>query len=337
MIANVTRLESSATTRQGGHSVEIVNELYDVVVIGAGPGGLTAALYASRSNLKTLVLEKGIPGGQLNNTAEIENYSGFDSITGPDLSMKMYEGAKRFGAEHVYGDVQEIVDKGTYKEIITSSKTYQAKSVIIGTGAEHKKLGVKGEAEYNGRGVSYCAVCDGAFFRNKHVVVIGGGDSAVEEGTYLTQFADKVTIIHRRDELRAQQILQDRAFKNEKVDFIWNAVVEEIIGEATVTGVQIKDVKTGDVSTVEADGAFIYIGLLPNSDQFRSLGITDEEGWIVTDEHKMTSVPGIFAIGDVTNTVLRQVATAVGDGSIAGNAAYQYVEELEEQTQKQNV
>lgn len=315
--------------------MEDVKIVYDVIVIGAGPGGLTAALYASRSNLKTLMIEKGIPGGQMNNTAEIENYSGFNSITGPDLSMKMLEGATQFGATHVYGDVQEIVDKESHKEVITSDKTYLAKSVIISTGAEHKKLGVKGEAELNGRGVSYCAVCDGAFFRNKHVVVVGGGDSAVEEGVYLTQFADKVTIIHRRDELRAQKILQDRAFKNEKVDFIWDSVVEEIVGEDKVTGVQIKNVKNGETSLVEADGAFIYIGILPNSDEFRSLSITNEEGWIETDANMMTQVPGIFAVGDVRDTVLRQIATAVGDGSVAGNAAFNYVEELEEQLEKQ--
>lgn len=317
--------------------MEEINTVYDVIVIGAGPGGLTAALYASRSNLKTLMLEKGIPGGQMNNTAEIENYSGFKSIMGPDLSMKMLEGATQFGAEHVYGDVQEIVDKETVKEIITSDKKYLAKSVIISTGAEHKKLGVKGEAELNGRGVSYCAVCDGAFFRNKHVVVVGGGDSAVEEGAYLTQFADKVTIIHRRDKLRAQKILQDRAFKNEKVDFIWDSVVEEIVGDDKVTGVQIKNVKDGETSLIDADGVFIYIGLLPNSDEFRSLSITNEEGWIETDANMMTQVPGIFAIGDVRDTVLRQVATAVGDGSVAGNAAYQFVEELKEQTEKHKV
>jgi len=317
--------------------MEDVKTVYDVIVIGAGPGGLTAALYASRSNLKTLMLERGIPGGQMNNTAEIENYSGFKSIMGPDLSMKMLEGAEQFGAGHVYGDVQEIVDKETVKEIITSDKKYLAKSVIISTGAEHKKLGVKGEAELNGRGVSYCAVCDGAFFRNKHVVVIGGGDSAVEEGAYLTQFADKVTIIHRRDKLRAQKILQDRAFKNEKVDFIWDSVVEEIVGDDKVTGVQVKNVKNGETSLVEADGAFIYIGILPNSDAFSSLGITNEEGWIETDANMMTQVPGVFAIGDVRDTVLRQVATAVGDGSVAGNAAYQYVEELKEKMEKQKV
>lgn len=312
-------------------------KVFDVVVIGAGPGGLTAALYASRSNLSTLLLEKGLPGGQMNNTAEIENYSGFKTITGPDLSMKMYEGAKQFGAEHVYGDVRDIIDHGNEKEIVVSDKSYFAKSVIISTGAEHKKLGVKGETELNGRGVSYCAVCDGAFFKNKHVVVVGGGDSAVEEGTYLTQFASKVTIVHRRDELRAQKILQDRAFKNEKINFVWDSVVEEIVGEDMVTGVQIKNVKTGDVSTLDADGVFIYIGLLPNSDSFSSLPISNEEGWIETDSQMMTAVPGIFAVGDVRDTVLRQVATAVGDGSIAGNAAYQYVEELKEKMEKLKV
>lgn len=315
--------------------MEVIEHIYDVVVIGAGPGGLTAALYASRSNLSTLLLERGIPGGQMNNTAEIENYSGFKSIMGPDLSTRMFEGAQQFGAEYGYGDVKEIKNGKQYKEIITADKTYRTRSIIIGTGAEHKKLGVTGEAEYNGRGVSYCAVCDGAFFKEKHIVVIGGGDSAVEEGTYLTQFADRVTIIHRRDKLRAQQILQDRAFKNEKVQFIWNSVVEEIEGEEAVNGVSVRNVKTGEVSKIEAEGTFIYIGLLPNSEQFRDLGFTDEEGWIVTDENMETTVPGIFAIGDVRKTVLRQVATAVGDGSIAGNAAFQYVEELKEALEKE--
>jgi len=310
--------------------------MYDVIVIGAGPGGMTAALYASRSNLSTLMLERGAPGGQMINTAEIENYSGFKSIMGPDLSAQMFEGAQQFGAEYKYGEIQEIKNHKDYKEVITSDETYLTRSVIIGTGAEHKKLGVTGESEFNGRGVSYCAVCDGAFFKEKHIVVVGGGDSAVEEGTYLTQFADRVTIIHRRDELRAQKILQDRAFKNDKVDFIWNSVVEEIDGEDTVGKIRIRNVKTGELSDIDAAGAFIYIGLLPNSEQFRSLGITDEEGWIKTDENMETSVPGIFAIGDVRQTVLRQVATAVGDGSIAGNAAFNYVEALKESLEKES-
>jgi len=314
---------------------QTVTKMYDVIVIGAGPGGLTAALYASRSNLSTLLLERGAPGGQMINTADIENYPGFKSIQGPDLSAKMFDGAQQFGAEYKYGDIQEVIDHKDYKEIRTSDKSFYTRSVIIGTGAEHKKLGVDGETAFNGRGVSYCAVCDGAFFKEKHIVVVGGGDSAVEEGTYLTQFADKVTIIHRRDKLRAQKLLQNRAFNNDKVDFIWDSVVEKIDGDDTVNKIYLRDVNTDEVSTIDASGAFIYIGLLPNSDQFRNLGITDEEGWIVTDEKMETAVPGIFAIGDVRQTVLRQVATAVGDGSIAGDAAFNYVETLKESLEKE--
>lgn len=314
---------------------ELQEEIYDVIVIGSGPGGMTAALYASRSDLKTLILERGVPGGQLINTAGIENYSGFVSIEGPDLAGKMYEGATAFGAEYSFGDVQEIIDGKEFKQVVTSDKIYKTRTVVIATGAEYKELGVKGENELKGRGVSYCAVCDGSFFRNRSVVVVGGGDSAVEEGTYLTQFASDVTIIHRRDELRAQKILQDRAFANEKVNFIWDSVVEEIQGENKVESLQVRNVKTNEVSEVPADGVFVYVGLLPNTDNFASLGITDEEGWIITDESMETSVPGIFAIGDVRQTVLRQIATAVGDGSIAGDAAYKYIESLKEELAKE--
>ncbi len=314
---------------------ELQEEIYDVIVIGSGPGGMTAALYASRSDLKTLILERGVPGGQLINTAGIENYSGFISIEGPDLASKMYEGATAFGAEYSFGDVQEIIDGKEFKQVVTSDKIYKTRTVVIATGAEYKELGVKGENELKGRGVSYCAVCDGSFFRNRSVVVVGGGDSAVEEGTYLTQFASDVTIIHRRDELRAQKILQDRAFANEKVNFIWDSVVEEIQGENKVESLQVRNVKTNEVSEVPADGVFVYVGLLPNTDNFASLGITDEEGWIITDESMETSVPGIFAIGDVRQTVLRQIATAVGDGSIAGDAAYKYIESLKEELAKE--
>lgn len=308
-----------------------LDKIYDVIVLGAGPGGMTAALYASRSNLKTLLLERGLPGGQLNNTAEIENYSGFKNITGPDLAVNMFDGAQGFGAEYKYGDVQEIIDKNEYKEIVTGDQTYKTRSIIIGTGAEHKKIGITGEESYNGMGVSYCAVCDGAFFKDKKIVVIGGGDSAVEEGTYLTQFASSVTIIHRRDELRAQKVLQDRAFNNPKMNFIWDTVPEEVLGDGNkVTGVRLRNVKTDEVSDFDADGVFIYIGLLPNSDSFANLGITDEEGWIETNNVMATSVPGIYAIGDVRKTPLRQIATAVGDGSLAGNDAFGYVEKLKE-------
>lgn len=318
--------------------MEIEEKIYDVVVIGSGPAGMTAALYASRSNLSTLMLERGVPGGQMINTAEIENYPGFNSIVGPELSEKMFEGAKQFGAEYAYADVQEIQQGTEYKTIIAGKKTFKTRSIIIATGAEHRKLNVSGENEYNGRGVSYCAVCDGAFFRNKELVVVGGGDSAVEEGTYLTQFAKKVTIIHRRDELRAQKILQDRAFKNEKVEFIWDSTVENVYGDDNkVTGVSVRNVHTNEVKEFAADGAFIYVGILPNTDQFRDLGITDEEGWIPTNETMETSQPGIFAIGDVRLTPLRQVATAVGDGSLAGNAVFHYVEKLKESLEAETI
>ena len=301
---------------------------YDVIIIGAGPGGMTAALYAARANLKTLLLERGIPGGQMNNTAEVENYPGFDSILGPDLALKMYDSINQFGVEHGYGNVVEVKDHQDYKEVITDDASYEAKVVIIATGCEHRNLEVPGDAEYSGRGVSYCAVCDGAFFRNKKLIVVGGGDSAVEEAIYLTQFADEVKIVHRRDALRAQKIIQDRAFANEKISFIWDSVVEEIKGDdQKVTGVQIKNVKTGETYEEAADGVFIYVGLIPLTQAFTSLGITDDAGWIVTDERMQTKIPGLLACGDARQKHLRQITTAVGDGGIAGQQAYQYIEE----------
>ncbi|MDZ5439232.1 thioredoxin-disulfide reductase [Enterococcus cecorum] len=301
---------------------------YDVIIIGAGPAGMTAALYAARANLNTLLLERGIPGGQMNNTAEVENYPGFDSILGPDLALKMYDGINQFGVEHGYGNVVEVKDHHDYKEVITDDASYEAKVVIIATGCEHRNLEVPGEAEYSGRGVSYCAVCDGAFFRNKKLIVVGGGDSAVEEAIYLTQFADEVKIVHRRDALRAQKIIQDRAFANEKISFIWDSVVEEIKGDdQKVTGVQIKNVKTGETYEEAADGVFIYVGLIPLTQAFTSLGITDDAGWIVTDERMQTKIPGLLACGDARQKHLRQITTAVGDGGIAGQQAYQYIEE----------
>ena len=248
----------------------------DVVVIGAGPGGLTAALYASRANLKTILLEKGAPGGELINTADVENYPGYSLIGGPELATNMYEGAMRFGAEHVYGDVTHIEIHGNERHIHTSDKVYVASAVVIATGAYNRKLAVEGEERLAGQGVSYCAVCDGFFFRNKSLVVVGGGDSAVEEGTYLTNFADKVTIVHRRDELRAQKILQDRAFANDKVDFIWDSVVEEVKGENAVNSVQLRNIKTNEVTDFAADGVFVYVGIVPNSAVVADLGVTDE-------------------------------------------------------------
>ncbi|EMF0465842.1 thioredoxin-disulfide reductase [Enterococcus hirae] len=302
--------------------------MYDVVIIGAGPGGMTAALYAARSNLSVLMLEKGLPGGQMNNTAEIENYPGFESILGPDLSMKMLAGTEKFGVELKHDTVEKIENGGSIKIINGLNEMYQARTIIIATGAVHKMLGVKGEDSYSGMGVSYCAVCDGAFFRNKELLVVGGGDSAVEEAIYLTQFASKVTIVHRRDTLRAQKILQERAFNNEKISFEWNAAIEEIKGnQMKVTSVQLKNPKNDQSKEITADGVFIYVGLDPITQPFTSLGIVNDNGWIRTDERMRTTIPGIYAIGDVREKVLRQVTTAVGDGSIAGQEAYKYIEE----------
>lgn len=304
---------------------------YDVIIIGAGPAGMTAAVYASRANLNTLMLERGVPGGQMSDTEAVENYPGFDSILGPDLANKMFEHSQKFGAKYAFGDVKEVKDHVDYKEVITGDKTYKAKAVIIATGAEHRKLGVPGEEEYAGRGVSYCAVCDGAFFRDREIAVIGGGDSAVEEGMYLTRFAKKVTIIHRRDQLRAQKILQERAFQNEKIEFIWDTVVEKINGkDGKVSSLTLKNVKTGETKEFETDGVFIYIGTDPLSEPFKSLGIVNEDGYIPTNENMETKVPGIFAAGDVREKELRQIVTATGDGSIAAEAAIKYIESLPE-------
>ncbi|PJN86570.1 thioredoxin-disulfide reductase [Bacillus sp. mrc49] len=309
-------------------------KIYDVVIIGAGPAGMTAAVYTSRANLSTLMLERGVPGGQMANTEEVENYPGFDTILGPELSTKMFDHAKKFGAEYAYGDVKEIIDGEEYKTIIAGSKEFKARSIIISSGAEYKKIGVPGEKELGGRGVSYCAVCDGAFFKQKELFVIGGGDSAVEEGVYLTRFASKVTIVHRREELRAQKILQDRAFANEKVDFIWNHTLKEINEEGgKVGGVTLVSTVNGEETKLDADGVFIYIGMLPLTKPFESLNILNAMGYIETNDRMETRVPGIFAAGDVREKTLRQIVTATGDGSIAAQSVQHYVEELQEKLQ----
>ena len=302
--------------------------MYDTIIIGAGPAGMTAALYAARSNLKVALLERGIPGGQMNNTADIENYPGYANISGPELAEKMFEPLENLGVEHLFGLVEKIEDRGDFKEIITEDERFEAKTVIIASGANHRHLGVPGEEDYNSRGVSYCAVCDGAFFRDEDLLVVGGGDSAVEEAIFLTRFAKSVTIVHRRDELRAQKVLQDRAFTNEKIRFVWDSVVESIHGdERKVTGVTFKNVKTGEVSQAEFGGIFIYVGLDPVSEFAADLGITDEAGWILTDHQMKTSVAGIYAVGDVRQKDLRQITTAVGDGAIASQEVYKYLTE----------
>lgn len=303
--------------------------MYDTLIIGSGPAGMTAALYAARSNLRVGILEQGAPGGQMNNTSDIENYPGYDHISGPELSLKMYEPLEKFKVENIYGIVQRVEDCGDYKRVYTEDTHYDTKTVIVATGAKHRLLGVAGEEEYTSRGVSYCAVCDGAFFRNQELLVVGGGDSAVEEAIYLTQFAKKVTIVHRRDQLRAQKILQERAFANEKLDFIWDSVVKEIQGnDIKVSNVVIENVKTGQVTNHDFGGVFIYVGLIPVTQMVSELGITNQEGWIVTDDQMKTSIPGIFAVGDVRQKQLRQITTAVGDGAIAGQGVYHYIESL---------
>ena len=311
--------------RRGG---AIMAQQYDTIILGAGPGGMTAATYASRANMSVLMIDRGIYGGQMNNTAEIENYPGFPSILGPELAEKMYASSTQFGAEYAFGTVLHVEAQadGSWR-VVTDMDEYSANTVIVATGAAYKKLDVPGEEAFAGRGVSYCAVCDGAFFRGQHVIVVGGGDSAVEEATYLAGLADHVTIVHRRDKLRAQQILQDRAFANEKISFVWNSEVEEILGDdKKVTGVRVRNNQTDETSEIDAAGVFIYVGLLPVSDPVQDLGITDANGWIMTNDRMETSQPGLFAIGDVREKELRQITTAVGDAAVAGQNAFSYNE-----------
>lgn len=305
-------------------------EQYDVIVIGAGPAGMTAAMYASRANLRVAMLDRGVYGGQMNNTDKIENYPGFKSIKGPDLAQKMYDSATQFGAKLVYGDVQKVtVDDHSMKHVITDSGELQAPALIIATGSNPRKLQVTGEKEYAGKGVSYCAVCDGAFFKNATVTVVGGGNSAIEEGLYLANIAKQVNVIHRRDALRAEKLLQDRAFKNPKMHFIWNSVVTAINGDGQkVTSVSIHNKKTNEDQKMPTEGVFIYVGAVPATAPFKDLGITDERGWIKTNNQMETNIPGLYAVGDARGKNLRQVTTAVGDGGIAGQNAFNYVDNL---------
>lgn len=303
---------------------------YDVVVIGAGPGGMTAALYAARANLNVAMLDRGIYGGQMNNIDDIENYPGFTTIKGPELGEKMYQGTVKAGVNFVYGDVQNVtVDDQQMKHIQTDSDELVASAVIIATGSNNRKLGVPGEEKFSGKGVSYCAVCDGSFFKGKNVTVVGGGDSAISEGLYLANVTDGVNVIHRRDQLRAQKVLQNRAFDNDKIDFTWNTSVTEILGDENhVTGVKIHNNQVGDDTTLDTDGVFVYVGNFPNSQIFNNLNITDQAGWIITNDQMETTIPGIYAIGDVRQKQLRQITTAVGDGGIAGQNAFEYFEAI---------
>ena len=304
--------------------------MHDVVIIGAGPGGMTSALYSSRANMDTILLDRGVPGGQLQNTEEIENFPGFSHISGPDLAQHMFEHSQKFGAKYQYGDVKKISKESDVFTIhLGGEKKLLSKAVIIATGTQYKKLGIPGEEEFTGRGVSWCAVCDGAFYRDKHVVVIGGGDSAVEEANYLTKFASKVTIFHRRDRFSAQSILVDRVLKNPKVNVEFNTVVNKILGENKVTGVEITQHWFQPMTkNFQCDGVFEYIGMNPISSFVKDLNITDKDNWIITDNRMQTSIPGLFAIGDVRSGAIRQVVTATGDGCIAAQSAQDYIESM---------
>lgn len=305
---------------------------FDVVIIGGGPSGLTAGIYAVRAGLSVAIVEKQFAGGQIANTESVDNYPANLSISGVDLAMKMLEHAEALGVQMIYDGVIETKLGDKQKVVITqNSGEISCKAVILCAGATPRKLGILQEEKFVGRGVSYCAVCDGAFFKDQPLAVIGGGDSAVEEGVYLAKLASNVNIIHRRDQLRAQKILQERAFANDKIDFTWDTVVTKINGDGQkVTSVSTHNKKTGEDGELKVNGVFIYVGVIPLSEPFKELGITDEQGWIKTDELMQTSLPGVYAIGDVRAKELRQITTAVGDGSIAGQQAFNYLESLKD-------
>lgn len=303
--------------------------LFDVIIVGGGPAGLTVGTYTSRARLKSLLIERALPGGQVTTIEWIENYPGFDEgISGIELSQRMEKQARWFGLEIIQGTVSEISLQDKIKNIfLEQGREFETKALILATGANPKPLMVEGEEKYRGRGVSYCATCDGAFFRDKKIAVIGGGDSAVQEAISLTRFADIVYVVHRRDELRAIKIIQERAFANPKIKFIWNSVVEKIEGEETVNALFLKNVKTGEESVVNVEGIFIYVGYAPNTEFLKGLVRLDENNYIITDEKMSTSVPGVFAAGDVRAGSVKQIAVAVGDGATAAIAAEKYIEE----------
>ena len=304
--------------------------MYDVIIIGGGPAGLTAGLYTSRARLKSLLIEKGFPGGQVMTTEWVENYPGFeDGISGAELAQKMEKQATKFGLEIVQGSVINVsVDNNIKKVVLEDEKQYEAKSVIIATGSNPRPLKIEGEDEFRGRGVSYCATCDGAFFKDSKLAVIGGGDSAVEEGLFLTKFAETVYIVHRRDELRAAKVVQERAFENPKIKLVWDSVPEKIEGDGTgVNAVHIKNVKTGEKSVLDVQGIFIYIGYNPNTDFLKEIIKLDESNYVLANDDMFTSEQGIFVAGDVRKKLLKQIATAVGDGATAAISAEKYIEE----------
>ncbi len=308
------------------HEASSSQQDYSTIIIGGGPAGLAAALYAARAGLKTMVIEMAAPGGQAATTERIENYPGFsDGISGPDLAARMTDQAIKFGASIIASEVTAVELDGETKVVTTLDGDFLGKTVILAMGARPARLGVPGEAEYTGRGVSYCATCDGPFYRDAEVAVVGGGDSAIEEALYLTRFASKVTVIHRRDQLRAARTLQDRAFADPKVEFRWSSVVEAISGGDFVESVRVRDIKTGETAIVPVSGVFLYVGSLPNTALVRGKVELDAQGYVLTDARLATSLPGVFAAGDVRVKPLRQVVTAVADGALAAFMADHYI------------
>jgi thioredoxin reductase (NADPH) len=301
-------------------------EAYELVIIGGGPAGLTAAIYAGRARVPTCVFVGTLPGGQPANTAGVDNYPGFpEGVAGGELAQRFQGQAERFGAKIVPETVTEVDFSAPPFTIQSPRKRCVAQAVIVATGAAPRRLGIPGEDKFYGRGVSSCATCDGFFYRDKRVVVVGGGDSAVDEAIFLTKFAEKVTVIHRRDELRATKIYQERAFANPKVDFVWDSVVEEILGDQTVTGVRVRNVKTEETSMMRTDGVFIYIGMEPKSDMFVGQLELDRQGYVVSNRRQHTNVPGVFVAGDVQDPYYRQVVIAAGTGAIAAMEAERYL------------
>ena len=306
---------------------------YDVLILGGGPAGLSAAIYAARGAAKTAIIDISMFGGQPSNYLELENYPGFGKIGGYDMMEKFEEHAGMFDIDkYPMQEIEKIDLLSNPKIILTKDAEFRAKTVIIATGASPMKLNVPGEKEFVGRGVSYCAVCDGAFYKNKTVAVVGGGNAAVEEAMYLTKFADKVFVIHRRDALRADKIVQERAFKNDKIEFVWDSVVKEIKGDELVNSVVIENVKTGAVTDLSVNGVFPYIGMIPNVEYINGQLEQDKGGFIMTDETMKTSIDGVFAVGDVRHTPLRQVITAAADGAVGAVYAVKYLETLQEVT-----
>ncbi|HXO84020.1 MAG TPA: thioredoxin-disulfide reductase [Gemmatimonadales bacterium] len=308
--------------------------VYDVIIVGAGPAGLCAAMYAGRGMLKSVTLERGAPGGELLNTDLIEDYIGFESIKGWELAQKMAEHAKKFGAEIVTDTVERIRrDANGWFDVETArGETYRSQAVILTAGGTPVKLGIPGEREYAGKGVSYCAVCDGAFFKGEHLAVVGGGDAAVEEADYLTRYASKVTLVHRRDEFRASKILQERTFANPKIEVIKNTVVPEIVGnEKGVTYAVLDNRVSGETSKLDVGGVFIFAGFKPNTQIVEGHVDHDAGGYLITDNRMMTSMAGLFAAGDVRSQLTRQITTAVGDATTAAIAVEKYLKALREQ------